>query len=186
MPYPPERREQVKERIVQSARSLFNRHGFIAVSIDDVMASAGLTRGSFYSYFESKSELYAEIIDRFVGERRADVSFVVQSKHRAVRILHDHLGKPEKTETDCPLLKLYGDLSRVDGQVSAAFETALKLMIDTFEHGVTPTTPGSPRQRAMALVSLCVGGKILDDWIQDRALARELKEAALFVALTLL
>ena len=47
MSYPAEHRHLTKPKIVRSARRLFNRHGFDAVSIDDVMADAGLTRGSF-------------------------------------------------------------------------------------------------------------------------------------------
>jgi TetR/AcrR family transcriptional repressor of nem operon len=45
MPNP--NRKQVRQRIVQSAVQLFNRHGYTAVSIDDVMAGAGLTQGGF-------------------------------------------------------------------------------------------------------------------------------------------
>jgi TetR/AcrR family transcriptional repressor of nem operon len=68
MPGTPPRREQIRQKIIQSAALLFNRHGFTAVSIDDIMAGAGLTRGGFYSYFGSKSELYAEAISRFVND----------------------------------------------------------------------------------------------------------------------
>ena len=39
MSFSSEHRERVREKIVQSARRLFNRHGFNAVSIDDVMAA---------------------------------------------------------------------------------------------------------------------------------------------------
>ena len=60
MSYPAEHRNLTKQKIVRSARRLFNRRGFDSVSIDDIMADAGLTRGSFYSYFESKGDLYAE------------------------------------------------------------------------------------------------------------------------------
>ncbi|MGH6894531.1 MAG: TetR/AcrR family transcriptional regulator, partial [Dongiaceae bacterium] len=62
MPYPAGHREQVRERIVRSARELFNRRGFEGTSVDAIMASAGLTRGGFYSYFRTKEELYAEAI----------------------------------------------------------------------------------------------------------------------------
>jgi AcrR family transcriptional regulator len=187
MPYPPQHREQVRERIIQSARKLFNRGGFIAVSIDEVMASAGLTRGSFYSYFKSKSELYSEMIGRFVSEIRNDHDFDPQARDRAARILRDHLSRPEKNEpeTNFPLLSLYSDLSQVDRTVIAAFESALKLMIDTFEHGATGSSD-SARQRAMALVSLCVGGKVLADWIEDPLLAQELQKATLTVGRSLL
>ena len=43
----PKHRQQTRKKIVESARRLFNRHGFDAVSIDGIMAGAGLTRGAF-------------------------------------------------------------------------------------------------------------------------------------------
>ena len=67
MSYPAEHRRLTKQKIVRSARRLFNRLGFETVSIDDVMADAGLTRGSFYSYFESKGDLYAEAVTQEGG-----------------------------------------------------------------------------------------------------------------------
>jgi TetR/AcrR family transcriptional regulator, transcriptional repressor for nem operon len=65
MPYPARHRAEVKAKIVQSARRLFNRHGFDNVSIGQIMASAGLTHGGFYSYFGSKSDLYIEVLGCF-------------------------------------------------------------------------------------------------------------------------
>ena len=72
MPRSTDHRAQVREKIVRSARRLFNRHGFNAVSIDDVMAEAGLTRGSFYAYFDSKSDLYANAITAILSEKPID------------------------------------------------------------------------------------------------------------------
>jgi len=65
---PPSRKHhnRIRELVLQSAGRLFNRHGFNAVSIDDVMAEAGLTRGSFYCCFTSKSDLYAQSVARIV------------------------------------------------------------------------------------------------------------------------
>ena len=65
MPYPQDHRQETREKILASARRLFNRNGLSEVSIDAVMAGAGLTRGGFYSYFDSKDELYAEAITAF-------------------------------------------------------------------------------------------------------------------------
>ena len=70
MSYPPGHRHLTKQKIVRSARRLFNRRGFDTVSIDDVMADAGLTRGSFYSYFESKGDLYAEAVTQILNEKQ--------------------------------------------------------------------------------------------------------------------
>ena len=65
MPYPPGHSKQTRKRIVQSTRMLFNRLGFDNVSINQIMADAGLTRGAFYSHFDSKSDLYAEVLECF-------------------------------------------------------------------------------------------------------------------------
>ena len=41
MPYPAGHREAVKKNIINSARKLFNRHGFESVSLQQIMAGAG-------------------------------------------------------------------------------------------------------------------------------------------------
>src|SRR5579859_8233244 len=65
MPYPAGHRDVVRKKIIQSARRLFNRHGFESVSVDKIMEAAGRTRGGFYSYFKSKSDLYVEALSCF-------------------------------------------------------------------------------------------------------------------------
>ena len=47
MPYSLKHKQQTRERIVNSARRLFNRKGFTEVTIDEIMKNAGLTRGGF-------------------------------------------------------------------------------------------------------------------------------------------
>jgi TetR/AcrR family transcriptional repressor of nem operon len=183
MPSP--NRKQVRQRIVQSAVKLFNRHGYTAVSIDDVMAGAGLTRGGFYSYFQSKSELYAEAISSFVDEKlgAADAG---SAPDRAARIVRDYLSRQhfEEVETTCPLIGLPNDLSRTDQSIRLAQESALRMMIGVFEQGMAPTN-WPVRQRALALTSLCVGGMVLARSIEDPSLADELREAAMAIALKL-
>ena len=65
MPYPAGHRDKVRKKIIQSARRLFNRRGFENVSVNQFMAAADLTRGGFYSYFRSKSDLYVEALSGF-------------------------------------------------------------------------------------------------------------------------
>jgi len=65
MPYPANHRVEQKRAIIDSARKLFNRSGFDNVSLQTIMAGAGLTHGGFYSYFKSKSDLYAEVLGCF-------------------------------------------------------------------------------------------------------------------------
>ena len=186
MPTPPHYRKKVRQRIVRSAALLFNRHGFPAVSIDEIMAGAGLTRGGFYKYFQSKSELYVEAISHFVEEKREAVVAAEKATDRASDLVRDYLSLKHLEEADasCPLIGLTNILSGSDQSVRSALESPLRLMIETFEHGVKPT--GDPaRQLALALTSLCVGGMVLARAVEDPSLADELREAATAIALKL-
>jgi AcrR family transcriptional regulator len=190
MPYSSDHREQVRGRIVQSARRLFNRHGFNAVSIDDVMAEAGLTRGSFYAYFDSKSELYATSITAILAEKEIKasdgVSIDPRAPHVAAQIVGDYLsvGHFENVDGTCPLVALPNDVSRTEDSVRRAFESVLKVLIDIFEQGLQ-RRGAAARQRALAMASLCVGGMVLARTVEDRALGDELREASRSVALSL-
>jgi len=57
MPYSPEHKAETRRKIVRQARGLFNRNGFAEVSIDQIMAAAGLTSSGFYNHFRNKEEL---------------------------------------------------------------------------------------------------------------------------------
>ena len=91
MPYSAKHKANTRMKIVEVARILFNRRGFNGVTIDEIMAEAGLTRGGFYSHFATKDALYDEAV-RFVCEsRRASIS-AVQRKlkigyNRAARMI---------------------------------------------------------------------------------------------------
>src|SRR5262245_27189077 len=65
MHYAAHHKDKTRARIVDSARGLFNRRGFDAVSIDEVMKAAGLTRGGFYHHFSNKESLYTAAVNSF-------------------------------------------------------------------------------------------------------------------------
>ena len=179
-------REQVRQKIIQSALQLFNRHGFTAASIDDIMAGAGMTRGGFYSYFQSKSDLYAEAISCFVTEKQEDIANSEKASDRALTLLRDYLSHHDVSdlEASCPLIGLPNDVSRTDQSVREAQEAALRMMVDTFEKGMSPN--GQPsRQVALSLTALCLGGMVLSRAIEDRSLADELRSATMSVAMRL-
>ena len=68
MPYSARHKRETRQRILESARRLFNSKGFAEVSIGEIMEDAGLTHGGFYRHFKDKGELYAEAVRRFLRE----------------------------------------------------------------------------------------------------------------------
>jgi AcrR family transcriptional regulator len=53
-----------RERLVDTAIELFYRHGFHAVGLDRVIATAGVTKTTFYKHFESKDDLVVAAINK--------------------------------------------------------------------------------------------------------------------------
>jgi AcrR family transcriptional regulator len=60
------RREDNKARkradLQAAALSLFLRHGFSATSIEQIVAAAGVARGTFYLYFEDKEAVFRALV----------------------------------------------------------------------------------------------------------------------------
>ncbi|HEX5994306.1 MAG TPA: TetR family transcriptional regulator [Jiangellales bacterium] len=61
------RRAERREQILGAATRAFARGGFAATSLDDIAAEAGVTRVILYRHFESKTDLYRAVLDRFCG-----------------------------------------------------------------------------------------------------------------------
>ncbi len=67
-------RAQRREQILAAATRAFARSGFAATSLDDIAAEAGITRVILYRHFDSKTDLYQAVLDRFCGVLGAQVA----------------------------------------------------------------------------------------------------------------
>ncbi len=57
-----ERKAQSRRRILESAREVFFRDGFIAANLDEVAELASVAKGTLYRYFDSKADLYVAVL----------------------------------------------------------------------------------------------------------------------------
>ena len=57
--------------MIRSAVETLHRQGFNGSAVQDITDAAGLPKGSFYNYFESKEALALEVIDRYGTEQGA-------------------------------------------------------------------------------------------------------------------
>jgi len=99
------RKAQRREQILQAALRAFMRGGYHGTHVSQVVREAGVARGTFYSHFQSKHDVFAALIDRMLGiflgavpprptEPWADVREVheslVRSYRRILTTLHEH------------------------------------------------------------------------------------------------
>jgi len=57
-----EKRALQRQRILEAARGVFFRNGFMAANLDEVASGAGVAKGTLYRYFENKAELYVAVL----------------------------------------------------------------------------------------------------------------------------
>lgn len=66
-----EERERIREQLRETGRELFARYGLEKTTIADLTGPANIASGTFYRFYDSKEELYFEIL-REEGERLAE------------------------------------------------------------------------------------------------------------------
>jgi len=180
MPYSARHKLETRQRILESARRLFNSKGFVDVSIDEVMDQAGLTHGGFYRHFRDKSELYAEAVRWFLCEEAPKPWQRTRrngGKSRAERIVASYfsLDHFDDCESCCPMISLPSDVSRADAAVKAAYQEVLEKLLGILMADLKG--PGA-RDRALAVVALCVGGMAAARSVEDPGLAQDMRRAA--------
>jgi AcrR family transcriptional regulator len=190
MPYTSEHKERTRARIVESARKLFNRHGFEQVSIDRIMTEAGLTRGGFYHHFGSKDELYAAAVASFTTcnpfSRELKERSFPAPQQMARKLVDLYLSDEVLDQVDfhCPLYALPGDVARAGLSPQKAYTQLIRNLTQVLARALPDAPDGE--QRAQAIVSLCVGGMVLARTTDDTSLRRSLRAAARAQALALL
>jgi TetR/AcrR family transcriptional repressor of nem operon len=191
MPYAAGHRVAVKKRIIDSARMLFNRHGFESVSIAQLMAGAGLTHGSFYSYFKSKSDLYAEVLDCFFTNPEWEhcwegVEVDLSKGEVGPQIVRAYLSRQhfDDVENSCPMVALPTDVARSGVSARAAFENVFRSMVSVLERSVRPRGIHR-RTTAQATAAMCIGGMVIARAVVNRKVADDLRKACMVMALEL-
>jgi len=68
-----ESREARRAQILATALRVFSEKGFHQTSITDVVKAAGVARGTFYLYFDSKAAIFHELLDELMTHLRSNV-----------------------------------------------------------------------------------------------------------------
>ena len=65
---------KTRERLFKSAISLFGEKGYESVTVDEIVARAGTSKGAFYTYFKTKSQVvvmwFQQIDNHYIKTRK--------------------------------------------------------------------------------------------------------------------
>ena len=71
--------EKRKQELLKIAYQLFVEKGYENTSIDEIIATAGIAKGTYYYYFPSKEATLEAVIDLMIGEEVQRANEVLQS-----------------------------------------------------------------------------------------------------------
>ena len=55
--------ENAREKVIRAGTELIRRNGYVATTVDEICAEAGVTKGAFFHYFASKEALAEACLD---------------------------------------------------------------------------------------------------------------------------
>lgn len=171
MRYPVDHKEKTRARILAAAGRVFRRRGYHASGVDAVMAAAGLKPGGFYAHFDSKEALLAESIGQAAAEMEArgvPVADGPVGRTWASAFVAGYLSPAHRDAADdgCPLVALASEIAHAGEPVKQSFEAVVLRLASKMSEGT-----GSPDDRALAVLAICLGGLGLSRAVHNRNLA---------------
>ena len=176
-----------KDKLLDAARELMLEKGYTATSVDDVCQAAGLTKGSFFHYFEGKEHLGKVLAQRFSASMREvfESAPYRQKKDPLDRVfghvdfLMDLSRRPEMTK-GCLLGTFVQELSgthpKIRSVCAGCFEESAADLARDLEEAKTKYAPRArwnPKSVAEYLQASVQGAIILAKAKQDSAVMRE-------------
>jgi TetR/AcrR family transcriptional repressor of nem operon len=168
-----------REKIIDSAAKLFLHKGFDAVSIDDVMSAAGLTRGAFYAHFKSKNALYSEAIVTAGTQssetlyRRAQGDNVLEDVFRC----YLHSSHCEGEQVSCPLAFMLTDITQRDPLVRNTYTKIFEKFVEKIETQASKQSLEITRESALQSAALMIGGLAVARAVNDDELSTDILQA---------
>ena len=100
--------EATRQRIIEQAAPLFNRHGYAGCSIQDLMEATGLEKGGIYRHFSGKEDLAAEALryalSRIAETRLATLASPVAALDQLRHAVESFVHIPSPIPGGCPLM----------------------------------------------------------------------------------
>ena len=128
---------QTRARLVEAAKEVFERDGFLEARIVDIAEAANLAPGGFYHYFDSKEQLFREVAQRQEERLTApDGSPAPPDAEPVERIRHANRLYLERYRDEAALMGVIEQVSRYDDDVNAARMATMKHFVERAERSI--------------------------------------------------
>jgi AcrR family transcriptional regulator len=142
-----EKKALQRKHILEAARDVFFRDGFVHANLDEVAQRAGVAKGTLYRYFDNKGELYVAVLvhngaifEQRMREAAASAQEPAEQIRRLGRFYYEHwTSHPEYFRIFWALdnQEVIGELPpAVVAEVTKLWEECLRILADVVRGGI--------------------------------------------------
>ncbi|MFE5812028.1 TetR/AcrR family transcriptional regulator [Streptomyces sp. NPDC056479] len=130
------RTSDAKQKILGAARSLIEGRGYSALGVAEICKAAGVPKGSFYYFFESKEALALAVVDEHWAAQRRDWTQALDGDgeplHRLRRLFEETEAGQRAVQEGCGTVSgcLFGNLTLELSNQSEAVRARLQEIFD--------------------------------------------------------
>ncbi|CAN2968295.1 MULTISPECIES: TetR/AcrR family transcriptional regulator [Pseudomonas] len=164
----------MRQHIIDVAKSLMTHKGYTAVGLMEVLTTAGVPKGSFYHYFRSKEEFGQALLEEYFQEYIGRVDIVMAAQGTGAERLIGYLSYWAKTqafdhpEEKCLVVKLGAEVCDLSEDMRSVLEEGTTLIIQRItrciEQGMADgsiTSTQNAETLAESLYQLWLGASLL-------------------------
>jgi AcrR family transcriptional regulator len=102
-------KETIRAQMREKGKKLFEKQGLKKTSVDELTEAVGISKGAFYLFYESKEELFLEILEELEADLRSRIfNLSIHPQEDARQLLAKLLNSALLTWDRYPLLKNFG------------------------------------------------------------------------------
>lgn len=133
-----------RAQVLRHAKRIFARKGYHRTNVADIIARAGIARGTFYLYFQNKKDLFEELLEQVLGEltSRIERLRIAPGRPDPVQQLRDNLERvlayvlTERELTDILLNHSTGFDRELDEKIQDFYDRVAALIQRSLDLGI--------------------------------------------------
>ncbi|MEU5274938.1 TetR/AcrR family transcriptional regulator [Streptomyces asoensis] len=161
--------------ILDTAQRIMARKGYSAVGINEVLAEAGVPKGSFYHYFSSKDAFGEAMLKSYFADYLTDMDAVLapSATSSAERLMAywqqwRETQSVEDCQGKCLAVKLGAEVADLSESMRLALKDGTSAIVDRIERMIAGgledgslSVDGEPRDVAHALYDMWLGASVM-------------------------
>lgn len=128
------RAQRSRENLIRAARTVFERDGFHDARITDITITAGVSHGTFYTYFDSKEAVFLALVHQVTDEALTPLHAApVKSMSHFERLRHNNREYFKTYREYGRIIALWEDVTSVNAEAADLLESGLSGFSDRSE-----------------------------------------------------